>query len=83
MSLIDTRREQIFPVLDANQIETAKRFASAPPQTFGQGATIFNVGDRHASAWLVLRGEIVITRRDGLNAEAEIARIGVGQFTGR
>jgi hypothetical protein len=55
MSLIDTRREQIFPVLDANQIETAKRFASAPPQTFGQGATIFNVGDRHASAWLVLR----------------------------
>jgi len=82
MSLIDIRREQIFPVLDANQIETAKRFASAPPQTFGQGATIFNVGDRHASAWLVLRGEIVITRRDGLNAEAEIARIGVGQFTG-
>ena len=82
MSLIENRREQIFPVLDANQIETAKRFASGPPQTFGQGATIFNVGDRHASAWLVLQGEIVITRRDGLNAEAEIARMGVGQFTG-
>ena len=27
MSIIETRREQIFPVLDAAQIETAKRFA--------------------------------------------------------
>jgi thioredoxin reductase (NADPH) len=82
MSLIENRREQIFPVLDAKQIETAKRFASGPAQTFGQGATIFNVGERHNSAWLVLRGEIVIIRRDGLNAEAEVARMGVGQFTG-
>ena len=28
MSLIENRREQMFPVLDAAQIETAKRFAS-------------------------------------------------------
>src|SRR4029077_4971631 len=37
----------------------------------------------NASAWLVLKGEIVIVRRDGLNNEAEIARTGVGQFTGK
>ena len=30
----------------------------------------------------MLKGSIVITRRDGLNAEAEIARMGAGQFTG-
>ena len=63
-------------------METAKRFASGPARTFAPGETIFNVGERHASAWLVLKGEIVIMRRDGLNAEAEIARMGVGQFTG-
>ena len=72
----------MFPVLDAGQIETAKRFASGPARDFAPGETIFNVGERHASAWLVLKGEIEIMRRDGLNSEAEIARMGVGQFTG-
>ena len=41
MSLIESRREQIFPVLDAGQIETAKRFASGPARTFAPGETIF------------------------------------------
>jgi thioredoxin reductase (NADPH) len=82
MSLIESRREQIFPVLDAGQVETAKRFASGPARTFEPGETIFLVGERHAPAWLVLKGEIAITRRDGLNREASIASTGVGQFTG-
>ena len=68
MSLIETRREQMFPVLDAAQIETAKRFASGPARTFAPGEAIFDVGERHAPAWLVLKGAIVITRRDGLSA---------------
>src|ERR1043165_7995934 len=82
MSVIEGRREQMFPVLDAVQMETAKRFAGGPARTFEPGQTIFNVGDRHAPAWVVLHGEIVITRRDGLSNEAEIVRTGVGQFTG-
>ena len=82
MSLAESRRDQMFPVFDAGQMETAKRFASGPARTFAQGETIFNVGERHASVWFVLKGEIVIVRRDGLNGEAEIARMGVGQFTG-
>src|SRR3954463_10042138 len=82
MSLVENRRDQMFPVFDAGQMETAKRFASGPARTFGQGETIFTVGERHASAWLVLKGEIVIVRRDGIDSEAEIARMGVGQFTG-
>ena len=82
MSLVENRGEQMFPVFDAGRMETAKRFASGPARTFAQGETIFNVGERHASAWLVLKGEIVIVRRDGISNEAEIARMGVGQFTG-
>jgi thioredoxin reductase (NADPH) len=31
MSVIQTRSHQMFPVLDAGQVETAKRFASGPP----------------------------------------------------
>ena len=82
MSLIENRREQIFPVLDAGQVETARRFASGPARTFAPGETIFLVGERHAPAWLVLKGEIAITRRDGLNREAPITSMGAGQFTG-
>lgn len=82
MNLVESRRDQMFPVFDAGQMETAKRFASGPVRVFSQGETIFAVGERHASAWLVLKGEIVIVRRDGLDNEAEIARMGVGQFTG-
>ena len=63
-------------------MQSAKRFASGPPRTFAPGETIFHVGERHAPAWLVLDGEIEITRRDGLNREARIVNMGVGQFTG-
>jgi thioredoxin reductase (NADPH) len=82
MSLFETRREQLFPVLDAGQIETAKRFASGPARDFAPGETIFNVGERRSPAWLVLRGEIEILRRDGIEAQALITATGVGQFTG-
>ena len=37
MSIIEKRREQIFPVLDAAQIETAKRFASGPQRDVRAG----------------------------------------------
>ena len=37
MSLADTRFDQMFPVLDAVQIETAKRFASGPARDFAPG----------------------------------------------
>src|SRR5262245_51277641 len=82
MSSMENRREQIFPVLDPSQMEIAKRFTDASPRTFAPGEAIFGMGERHAPAWLVLKGEIVIMRRDGLNREAQIAAMGVGQFTG-
>ena len=37
MSLIESRREQIFPVLDAVQMETAKRFADGAPRDIRRG----------------------------------------------
>jgi len=86
MSLIESRRHQIFPILDASQIQSAKRFAGGPPRSFAPGETIFNVGDRNAPAWLVLNGEIDITRRDGLSRDADahthVVTLGAGQFTG-
>ena len=34
MSVIETRRQQMFPVFDAGQIETTRRFASGPARSF-------------------------------------------------
>jgi hypothetical protein len=78
MSLMENRREQIFPVLDASQMEIAGRFTDASPRTFAPGETIFSMGERYTPAWLVLKGEIAIMRRDGLKSEAQIATMGVG-----
>src|SRR4029077_14479411 len=73
MSVIDTRRQQMFPVLDAGQIETASRFASGPARDFAPNEIVFAVGERRAPSWLVLKGSINTLTRDGINREAGIS----------
>jgi thioredoxin reductase (NADPH) len=79
MSLVDTRRHQMFPVLDDVQIETAKRFASGGPQQFAPGEVVFEVGERAAPAWLVLEGhEMAIMTHSAGQITGELS-----QLTGR
>jgi thioredoxin reductase (NADPH) len=82
MSVLETRSHQMFPVLDAGQIETAKRFASGPPREFAPGETVYDAGVANAPAWLVLKGSIDIVRRDGLMNESSITTLHAGQFSG-
>ena len=82
MSLNETRRHQIFPVLDMAQIETAKRFASGSARSFAPGEVVYDVGERHAPAWLVLEGTIDVVGRDGLAHEVAITTHRAGQITG-
>ena len=82
MSVIKTRGHQLFPVLDAVQIDTAKRFASGPSREFAPGEIVYDVAERHVPVWLVLKGSIDVVRRDGLNHEAAITSLGPGQFSG-
>ena len=69
-------------MLDAAQIETAKRFASGPARQFAPGEVVFDVGETHAPAWLVLKGTIDVMRRDGLNRETPITTHHAGQISG-
>ncbi len=78
MALIDERRSQMFPVLSPAQIETAKRFASREPQRFVPGELMFDVGERHAPAWLLLEGSIEVSRHDGRGHELPIVMEGAG-----
>ncbi len=82
MSIIDTRREQMFPVFDAAQMETAQRFASGPARTFRPGEVVFDAGSRRVPTWLILQGAIEVVRRDGLGNEKPIAVERAGQFSG-
>ncbi|WP_394000447.1 FAD-dependent oxidoreductase [Luteimonas sp. WGS1318] len=82
MALADDRRHQMFPILDAAQLATARRFASGPPRRCTAGETLFDVGDCDAPVWLVIEGAIDVVRRDGLGHEKPITTQGVGQFTG-
>jgi len=82
MSTISTRGHQMFPVLDGGQIETAKRFASGPARQFSPGEVVFDVGQRNAPTWLVLKGSIDVVRRDALSRESAITTHHVGQFSG-
>jgi thioredoxin reductase (NADPH) len=82
MSLIDTRRYQMFPVLDVAQIETARRFASDAARSFAPGEIVYDIGERHAPAWLVLEGSIEVVARDGLDHEVAITTHRSGQISG-
>ena len=82
MSVVETRRHQMFPVLDMAQIDTAKRFASGEARSFAPGEVVFDVGERYAPAWLVLEGSIDVVGRDGLDREVAITSHGAGQISG-
>ena len=82
MSILGTREHQAFPVFNAAQIETAKRFASGPARHFAAGETVYAIGEQGTQAWLVLEGTIEVIRRDGLSDEVPITTHSAGQFTG-
>ncbi|MDR6827656.1 CRP-like cAMP-binding protein [Bosea sp. BE271] len=84
MSTVRTypREHQLFPKLDAAQVDAAKRFASGPERHFEPGETVFEVGDRDVPTWLVLSGSIEVVRRDGLGHEEPITSHDAGQFSG-
>jgi thioredoxin reductase (NADPH) len=82
MSLLETRRDQMFPTLTARDIAVARRFASGDSRRFAPGEIVFDVGQRDTPAWLLLQGSIEAVRRDGLGHETAIVTHGPGQITG-
>jgi thioredoxin reductase (NADPH) len=82
MTLLETRRTQLFPVLTAAQLALVRRFAAAEPQRFEAGETLYSVGERNASVFVVTAGDVVARRRQATGKEELIAILGIGGFTG-
>ena len=82
MSVAATRREQLFPVLSAAQIEVARRFAAGPARRFDAGDILYSVGEAHAPVFVVIAGDVLVRRRQATGKEELIAILPAGGITG-
>ncbi|NUY01456.1 FAD-dependent oxidoreductase [Paraburkholderia youngii] len=74
------RREQIYPELPDEDLTRIARFGEM--RHWQDGSSIFKIGDPGFGLYVVLAGEIRVTRRDALGRSAVINEQGAGQFVG-
>ena len=73
-----TRRHQMFPALTDAEIARIKRFGIV--HRYPRGARLFAAGEPGPGMFVVLKGLVSITQRDGLGRVVPIAQQGPGQF---
>jgi thioredoxin reductase (NADPH) len=79
-SIIDTRRLQMFPVLEPFEIERVRRFGKV--RSYDDGATLAKVGEVGPGLTIILAGQVEIVRRDELGHSTPIVTYGPGSFMG-
>ncbi|KWR92021.1 FAD-dependent oxidoreductase [Cupriavidus sp. IDO] len=77
-STLESRRHQMFPQLNADEMERVRRFGT--PQRWQAGERLFSVGQVGRGMYLVVTGRVKIVRRDGLGREHLITEQGPGHF---
>src|SRR5205809_1563672 len=77
---LQTRREQMFPMLTAHEVEAARRYGE--PRQYADGAHIFETGKPTPGLFIVLSGAIKITGRDGHGHDVPITEHKPRQFAG-
>jgi thioredoxin reductase (NADPH) len=79
-SIIETRRQQMFPILEPAEIERVRRFGKV--RTYGTGEVLATVGQLGLGLTIILAGKVDITRRDQSGRPAPIVTHGPGHFMG-
>ena len=79
-SIIDTRRHQMFPVLEPAEIERVRRFGKV--RSYGVGAALAKVGEVGLGLTIILAGKVDITQHDQSGRRTPIVSYGVGAFMG-
>ena len=80
-TVLEQRREQMFPQLTPAQVEVAKRFGGTP-RRFGPDEVIVHFGELAGAAWLVLSGHIAVARKDAFGNREDITRHLPGMMAG-
>jgi thioredoxin reductase (NADPH) len=79
-SIIDTRREQMFPTLQPFEIERVRRFGEV--RTFRVGELLTKVGDVGRGLSIILAGQVEVTGYDLSGHRTPIVTQGAGQLLG-
>lgn len=77
-SPLHPRHEQTFPTLTADEIERMRRFGSV--RHYADREVLFATGQPGPGMFIVLKGHVAITQRDGLGRASPVAEQGPGQF---
>ena len=75
---VETRTHQMFPVLSDADIARITRFGSI--RQYPAGACLFRAGETGPGMYVVLKGVVAITQRDGLGHVTPITEQGPGHF---
>jgi thioredoxin reductase (NADPH) len=78
--IMDTRRDQMFPVLDPEDIERVTRFGQV--RAYHSGEVIVTVGRMGPGIIIVLSGKIDVTRHDQFGRRTLIVTHSRGEFMG-
>jgi thioredoxin reductase (NADPH) len=79
-SIIETRRHQMFPVLEPQEIERVRRFGEA--RSYKAGEALAKVGDVGHGLIIMLAGHVDITQHDQSGRRTPIVTYGPGSFMG-
>jgi thioredoxin reductase (NADPH) len=78
MSTIDNRREQMFPKLEADEIDRLRRFGEI--RHYAANEALFVTGETAPGMFALIKGSVRVTRRDPLGHSAPIVEQGPGEF---
>src|SRR5262249_37113147 len=79
-SIIETRRHQMFPILEPQEIERVRRFGEV--RSYDAGEALAKVGDMGHGLLIILAGHVDITQHDQSGRRTPIVTYGPGSFMG-
>jgi thioredoxin reductase (NADPH) len=79
-SIIDTRRHQMFPVLETTDIERVRRFGKV--RAYRAGEALVEVGHVGPGLTIILTGRVDVTQHDESGRRRHIVTHGPGSFMG-
>jgi thioredoxin reductase (NADPH) len=78
--IIETRHDQMFPVLEPAEVDRLRRFGE--PRSYGAGERLSTTGEIGPGMLVILAGKVVMTQRDELAHHEPIVTYGPGSFLG-
>ena len=80
VSTLATRRNQVFPVLEEEEVQRLARFGE--PRTFESGEYLATAGRHSPGVIVILSGNVRVTRKDVVGVEEHIVTYGPRSFLG-